>query len=43
LILLVLSIIDIGPVPVLGFALLSIVLYRPLWFKQAVDRLYAKK
>jgi hypothetical protein len=28
------------PFPVLGFALLYIILNRPLWFKNLVERLY---
>jgi len=40
LVLLVLTVIDIGPVPVMGFLCISILLCRPLWFKNLVDHIY---
>jgi hypothetical protein len=41
IILLLLMVIDIAPAPVLGLIALSILLFRPLWFKEMVDRLYS--
>jgi hypothetical protein len=32
---------DIAPVPVLGFICMFILLFRPPWFKEMVDRIYA--
>lgn len=36
-----LILIEIGPVPIVPMVGLFIVVFRPYWFKAAVDRLYA--
>jgi len=41
LVLLLLMIADIAPIPVLGFILMFILLFRPRWFKELVDAIYA--
>ncbi|WP_020161166.1 MULTISPECIES: hypothetical protein [Methylobacter] len=42
-ILLLLMILDIGPIPITAGLGLFIVLFRPLWFKTLVDTLYSGK
>jgi len=39
--LLLLMLIDIGPVPVTAFIGLFIITFRPAWFKELVDRIYS--
>lgn len=43
LILMVTTILDIGPVPINGMMLISVVLFRPQWFYDLVQKIYAKK
>jgi hypothetical protein len=43
LILLIMVIIDIGPFPFTALILFSIFIYRPIWFKKLIDKLYANK
>ncbi|MDT4292238.1 hypothetical protein RO575_21955 [Methylomonas sp. MO1] len=38
---LLLTIVEIGPVPLMGLTLLYIVAFRPRWFKDLVDRIYS--
>ncbi len=42
-VLLLLMILDTAPVPVVGFIAMYVLLARPLWFKNLVDKLYAAK
>lgn len=41
LIILLMTIIEIGPVPLLGLTFLYILAFRPHWFKDLIDRLYS--
>jgi hypothetical protein len=41
--LILLSIIDIAPVPIIGLLLIGVVLFRPLWFYKAVLEIYKNK
>ena len=41
LVLVLLTIVDIGPVPVMGMFCLYLLLLRPTWFKDLVDMLYS--
>ncbi|WAK04085.1 hypothetical protein [Methylobacter sp. YRD-M1] len=41
--LLLLMILDIGPIPITAAMGLFIVLFRPLWFKNLVDTIYSGK
>ena len=43
LILLVITIIEIGPVPISGLLLIWVVLFRPIWFYELVLKIYGKK
>lgn len=40
ILLLLMMLLDTLPVPVLGFVLLYVLLFRPLWFKHAVQEIY---
>ncbi len=40
-VLLLLMIADTAPIPVVGFICLYVLLVRPRWFKELVDRIYA--
>jgi len=40
-VLIVIMIIDIGPVPVVGLIFLYVLLFRPAWFKAFIDQLYS--
>ena len=40
-ILLLLMIVDISPIPVLEIICMFILLFRPRWFKELIDRIYA--
>lgn len=40
-IILVLTIVEIGPIPLLGLTLLYILAFRPRWFKDLIDRIYS--
>jgi hypothetical protein len=40
IVLLLLMLLDILPVPVIGLILLYVLLFRPLWFKNAVLEIY---
>ena len=41
IIILLLTILEIGPVPLLGLSLLYILAFRPRWFKDLIDRIYS--
>lgn len=43
IVLIVLVLIEIGPIPVTGMIGLYVVIFRPFWFKELVDRIYAGK
>lgn len=40
ILLLLVMLLDTLPVPVLGFVILYVLLFRPLWFKHAVQEIY---
>ncbi|MBD9361002.1 hypothetical protein [Methylomonas fluvii] len=40
-IILLLTIVEIGPFPLMGLTLLYIVAFRPRWFKALVDQIYS--
>ncbi len=40
-IILLVTIIEIGPVPLIGLTMLYIVSFRPRWFKDLIDRIYS--
>ncbi|TCV87507.1 MULTISPECIES: hypothetical protein [Methylomonas] len=40
-IILLLTIVEIGPVPLMGLTLLYIVAFRPRWFKELIDSIYS--
>lgn len=42
LVLVVISIIEVGPVPITPILLIYIVLFRPLWFYEWVVKIYGK-
>lgn len=42
-VLLVITILEIGPIPITGLFLIWIVLFRPLWFYRLVLKIYEKK
>ena len=39
----VITIIEIGPIPITGLLLIWVVLFRPLWFYELVLKIYDKK
>ena len=41
--LLILMLIDIGPVPITATGALLILFFRPQWFKNLIDHIYASK
>jgi hypothetical protein len=43
LVLAMITILEIGPVPISGLLLMWVVLFRPLWFYELVLRIYDKK
>jgi len=43
LILLFVTILEIGPVPISGLLLIWVVLFRPTWFYELVLKIYGKK
>lgn len=43
LILVVITILEIGPIPITGLLLMWVVLFRPLWFYELVLKIYGKK
>jgi len=43
LLLILLSIIDLVPIPVIGLLLIWVVLFRPAWFYKAVLEIYNKQ
>lgn len=43
LILVVITILEIGPIPITGLLLVWVVLFRPLWFYELVLKIYGKK
>lgn len=42
LILIVVTILEIGPVPISGLLLIWVVLFRPQWFYDLVQKIYGK-
>ncbi|MGR8933976.1 MAG: hypothetical protein ACU837_06240 [Gammaproteobacteria bacterium] len=40
-VLLLLMLIDIGPIPVTAVIALLVLMFRPRWFKELVDRIYS--
>ena len=43
LILIVITILEIGPVPISGLLLIWVVLFRPQWFYDLVQKIYGKQ
>lgn len=43
LILLVITVLEIGPIPISGLLLIWVVLFRPAWFYDLVLKIYDKK
>jgi len=43
LILVVITILEIGPVPIFGLLLMWVVLFRPQWFYDLVQKIYGKQ
>lgn len=43
LLLVVITILEIGPFPISGLILMWVVLFRPKWFYDLVQKIYAKK
>lgn len=43
LILIILVMIDIGPIPITALGLIVILVKRPKWFKQLIDHIYLSK
>ena len=43
LILIVITILEIGPVPISGILLMWVVLFRPQWFYKLVQKIYGKE
>jgi hypothetical protein len=43
LVLLLITILEIGPVPITGLLLIWVVLFRPLWFYELVKEIYNKQ
>jgi hypothetical protein len=42
LILLIITIIEVGPIPITGLVLIWVVLFRPVWFYELVQKIYNK-
>lgn len=42
-ILVLVTLVEVGPIPILGLFLIWVVLSRPLWFYQLICQLYNKK
>lgn len=42
LILIVITLIEIGPIPITGLVLIYVILFRPLWFYNLVIKIYDK-
>jgi hypothetical protein len=42
-ILLIITIIEIGPVPITGLLLMWVILFRPVWFYNLVQKIYGKQ
>lgn len=43
LILVIVTVLEIGPFPISGLLLIWVVLFRPLWFYELVLKIYGKK
>jgi len=43
IILIAITILEIGPVPISGLLLIWVVLFRPLWFYDLVARIYSER
>lgn len=42
LVLIIISIVEIGPIPITPMVLLYVVLFRPVWFYELVVKIYGK-
>ena len=42
-VLVAITILEIGPIPISGLILIWVVLFRPLWFYELVRKIYGKK
>ncbi|MDO9105999.1 MAG: hypothetical protein Q7U57_13680 [Methylovulum sp.] len=42
IVLIVITLLEIGPIPISGLILIWVVLFRPLWFYQLVAKIYDK-
>lgn len=42
LVLLLITVLEIGPIPITGLILIWVVLFRPLWFYELVLKIYNK-
>lgn len=43
LVLLIITVLDVGPIPIAGLILIWVVLFRPVWFYELVQKIYNKK
>lgn len=43
LVLIVITVLEIGPIPIFGLLLIWIVLFRPNWFYELILKIYEKK
>ncbi len=43
LLLAIITVIEIGPIPITGILLMWVVLFRPLWFYELVLKIYDKR
>ncbi len=43
IVLLMITIVEVGPVPITGIMLMWVVLFRPRWFYDLVIKIYTKK
>jgi hypothetical protein len=43
IVLVLITLLEIGPVPITGLLLIGVVLFRPAWFYDLVQRIYGKR
>jgi hypothetical protein len=43
LVLIIVTILEIGPIPISGLLLIWVVLFRPMWFYDLVQKIYGKQ
>jgi hypothetical protein len=43
LVLLIMTLLEVGPIPISGLLLIWVVLFRPLWFYELVLKIYDKR